>query len=636
MKKKTGKEKASGILYIIQRVAALLGVCAIFFPVFNPSYIFTVVDGNPMNNTTSLFTAVIAKSGIMSAGIVSAISKNLLEAGPFTTLRIACILLFLGVIGAGIGACMSVGNTRMKHASHLVSVIGAVLLIIGSVMTINFSNNVENIVKEEETDLGSYDVALIEETEKDTWTTDATTVLSKCENDVYRVTITNNSGKTVEGWALEVYVGADYDMDNFIGINKKFSILYDKNSYVDYDFNVSLEGDYLVVTPGNYTMEDGELTLDESAAGTYISAIDAGTLTLTLIMDGITAENDIIVTDGAKAQTMAWTFPVCIYLYIVLAAIAVITSLLNAVLIGAAPADEKMHMDTEYQLFIMFLPFILLIFAFSYLPLYGWRFAFVWDETKSVTTPGNFAGTHWFTVLFMDSAFRKLFLKVMTNTLGLSFIGLFTSWLPMVFAIFLNEIKNSKFKGFVTTFSTVPNFISWVLVYSIAFAIFSTNGLLSSLLGISHNFLTDTGHLWLKMWAWGTWKGIGWSAIIYISGIAGIDQQLYEAASIDGAGRFQRMWNITFPCLLPTFVVMLVMSVAGILSNGMDQYLMFSNAQTEADLNVLDLYVYNLVFDGGGQVPLSTVVGMGKSVISIVLFFIANSAAKAIRGNGIV
>jgi putative aldouronate transport system permease protein len=239
-------------------------------------------------------------------------------------------------------------------------------------------------------------------------------------------------------------------------------------------------------------------------------------------------------------------------------------------------------------------------------------------------------------VLFADAAFRKLFLNVMKNTLGLSFLGLLTSWLPMVFAIFLNEVKSSKFKGFVTTFSTIPNFISWVLVYSIAFAIFSTDGLVSSLLGTKHNFLTDTGHLWFKMWAWGTWKGIGWSAIIYISGIAGIDQQLYEAASIDGAGRFQKMWNITLPCLLPTFVVMLVMSVAGILSNGMDQYLMFSNAQTLEKLNVLDLYVYNLVFDGGGQIPLSTVVGMGKSVISIILFFIANSAAKAIRGNGIV
>jgi putative aldouronate transport system permease protein len=138
------------------------------------------------------------------------------------------------------------------------------------------------------------------------------------------------------------------------------------------------------------------------------------------------------------------------------------------------------------------------------------------------------------------------------------------------------------------------------------------------------------------MWAWGTWKGLGWSAIIYISAISGIDQQLYEAATVDGAGRFQKMWHVTLPGLLPTFIVLLVMSIAGILSNGMDQYLVFSNASTIDKLNVLDLYVYKLVFDGNGLIPLSTVIGMAKSIISIILLFIANTASKAIRGSGII
>ena len=90
-------------------------------------------------------------------------------------------------------------------------------------------------------------------------------------------------------------------------------------------------------------------------------------------------------------------------------------------------------------------------------------------------------------------------------------------------------------------------------------------------------------HTWLKMWLWGTWKGIGWSAIIYIAGISGIDQQLYEAATVDGAGRFQRMWHITVPGLIPTFCVLLLMSIANVLSNGMDQYLVFKNA-TNVDI----------------------------------------------------
>ena len=85
--------------------------------------------------------------------------------------------------------------------------------------------------------------------------------------------------------------------------------------------------------------------------------------------------------------------------------------------------------------------------------------------------------------------------------------------------------------------------------------------------------------MWIKMWAWGTWKGVGWSAIIYIAGISGIDQSLYEAATVDGAGRFQKMWHVTLPGLLPTFFVLLLMSIANILTNGLDQYLCFTNAQ---------------------------------------------------------
>jgi putative aldouronate transport system permease protein len=137
------------------------------------------------------------------------------------------------------------------------------------------------------------------------------------------------------------------------------------------------------------------------------------------------------------------------------------------------------------------------------------------------------------------------------------------------------------------------------------------------------------------MLAWGLWKGIGWSAIIYIAAISGIDQQLYEAATVDGAGRFQRMWNITVPSLIPTFCVLLLMSIANILSNGMDQYLVFENSTNTSSIMVLDLYVYKLGI-GQGQIPLSTVIGMVKSVVSVTLLFAANGISKLIRGESIV
>ena len=149
------------------------------------------------------------------------------------------------------------------------------------------------------------------------------------------------------------------------------------------------------------------------------------------------------------------------------------------------------------------------------------------------------------------------------------------------------------------------------------------------------NMLMGGSHVWLQMLAWGLWKGIGWSAIIYIAAISGIDQQLYEAATVDGAGRFQRMWNITVPSLTPTFCVLLLMSIANILSNGMDQYLVFENSTNTSSIMVLDLYVYKLGI-GQGQIPLSTVIGMVKSVVSVTLLFAANGISKLIRGESIV
>lgn len=256
----------------------------------------------------------------------------------------------------------------------------------------------------------------------------------------------------------------------------------------------------------------------------------------------------------------------------------------------------------------------------------------------------NFVGFKWFTYLFENEATRSDIVRVIKNTMAMSGLGLITQWIPMVFAIFLCEIKNLTFRRFVQTFTTVPNFISWVLVYAIAIAIFSTDGFINTFAqsvglldpnGEAPNYLMGDSFTWLKMWAWGTWKGVGWSAIIYISGIAGIDQQLYEAATVDGAGRFQKMRHVTLPGLLPTYVVMLVMSIAGVLSNGMDQYLVFTNANNKDMIEVLDLYVYNLGIDSGA-IPLSTVVGMAKSIISVILLFIANSLSKLIRGNGVV
>ncbi|MCM1523067.1 MAG: ABC transporter permease subunit [Ruminococcus sp.] len=342
-----------------------------------------------------------------------------------------------------------------------------------------------------------------------------------------------------------------------------------------------------------------------------------------------------------KVDRVQPMYPNIGYVYMALAVIYIVCALVIFLLIPKTEKGEIYEMEPKYQLFLMMLPIIALTFVFSYLPLYGWRYAFFNYKSGETLTADKFVGFKWFTELFRSSATVKDLVTVLKNTLAMSGLGIITSWVPMVFAVFLSEIKNTTFRRFVQTFTTIPNFISWILVYAIAIAIFSTDGFINTMINsvtggsVTTNYLMSDAHMWLKMLAWGLWKGVGWSAIIYIAAISGIDQGLYEAATVDGAGRFAKMWYITIPELIPTYCVLLLMSIANILSNGMDQYLVFSNAVNRESIQVLDLYVYNLGIDKG-LIPLSTVIGMVKSIISVILLFAANGVSKAVRGESIV
>jgi multiple sugar transport system permease protein/putative aldouronate transport system permease protein len=217
-----------------------------------------------------------------------------------------------------------------------------------------------------------------------------------------------------------------------------------------------------------------------------------------------------------------------------------------------------------------------------------------------------------------------------------------TSGLPLIFAIFLNEIKASKFKRLVQTLTTLPNFISWVLVYAVAFALFSNSGMVNSVLvdlGIVDQpiKILDSGdHTYLKMLLWSTWKGLGWGAILYLAAIAGTDQELYEAAKVDGANRFHLMRHITLPAMIPTYFVLLMLSIANFLNNGMDQYFVFQNAFNKEQIQVLDLYVYNLGIGTSNSIPLATAISVLKSLISVTLLVSVNGLSKKVRDESII
>lgn len=232
-------------------------------------------------------------------------------------------------------------------------------------------------------------------------------------------------------------------------------------------------------------------------------------------------------------------------------------------------------------------------------------------------------------------------MQVMKNTFAMSLLGIATSVLPIGFAIFLNEIKCKWFKNLVQTLTTLPNFISWVLVYSVAFSLFSNSGMVNTMLqnlGVITEplkFLDSDSHTWLWMILWNTWKGLGWGSIMYLASIAGVDTELYEAARVDGANRFQLMRNITLPALMPTFFVLLMLSIANFLNNGMDQYFVFQNSFNKTHIQVLDLFVYNIGMTGN-SLSLATAISMLKSLVSVTLLVIVNFVSKKTRGESII
>lgn len=305
-------------------------------------------------------------------------------------------------------------------------------------------------------------------------------------------------------------------------------------------------------------------------------------------------------------------------------------------------AKRQFRLGDKFKLFLMAFPFLVLVFLFSYLPLYGWIYAFYDYRPGIPLSQTESVGLRWFTSLVSNPYQRDEVLRVLRNTFAISGLGMLASFLPVIFAIFLMEIKNTHFKKIVQTLTTLPNFISWVLVYSFAFMLFSVdNGLLNNLLMSMNlierplNILGSDNHTWMAMTLWGIWKGLGWGAILYIAAMTGIDPELYEAAKVDGANRYQLMWHVTVPGIMPTFFVLLVLGIANFINNGFEQYFVFSNAMNMGHIEVLDLYVYN-VGVVNNNFGFATAVSILKSIVSLILLFAANRLSKLVRGEGVI
>ena len=295
---------------------------------------------------------------------------------------------------------------------------------------------------------------------------------------------------------------------------------------------------------------------------------------------------------------------------------------------------------TGRKLLLISIPFLLFVTAFSYVPLLGWSISFFRYYPGIPFNKLEFMGLKNFQLFFSNK--DQVFL-VLRNTFVLSGLILVTLPLPAVFAIFLNEIRGKWFKKTVQTFSTIPYFISYVLIYLAFVTLFSpSDGMINTLLvqklhilKTPLNILNNDKIAWTVQTLTYLFKNLGYSAILYLSAIAGIDTQLYEAAEVDGAGRFQKIWNITVPGLLPTFVVLLVLGLGNVLSGaGFEQYYVFGNAMVLDKLEVIDTYTYKMGMVQGNY-SFGTAMSMMKSVLSVGLLLISNFIVKRVRGNSI-
>lgn len=292
------------------------------------------------------------------------------------------------------------------------------------------------------------------------------------------------------------------------------------------------------------------------------------------------------------------------------------------------------------RLFLYTVPWLLMYAWYCYVPMYGLAYAFL--EFKPARKIWELKSVGWdnFTFFINNVINRRETIRVLRNTLIQNGMKISTCFIPMVCAIFLSEITSKRLKKIIQSLTTIPHFVSWVIIYGVCFNMFAaSSGIINVVLadfGIEPiNLLTAPGGkaLWFK-WFLEYWKGTGWGMIVYLGALSGIDQELYEAAAMDGAGRFSKMWYITIPGLMPTFVTLLIMSFGSIIGSNFDYIYIFGNAFNREWLDSLDMYTFNLGL-GSGEFGLSTAMGIMQSIVGLIMLFVVNKLSAKFRGSSL-
>lgn len=286
------------------------------------------------------------------------------------------------------------------------------------------------------------------------------------------------------------------------------------------------------------------------------------------------------------------------------------------------------------------------LLVFSFIPMIGIIMGFknydIIMGVKGIFT-SEWVGLKYFKEFVTDYNFGTL----IKNTVGISVLKLiFTFPVPIIFAIMLNEIKCIPFKKFVQTCSYLPHFISWVIISGIAFQFFSTTGIMNTVLMNLHviskplNILSDAKYYWGFAVISDVWKEMGWWTIVFMAAIVGVNQDLFEAAEMDGAGRLKKIWYITLPSIKPTIVTVLILALGNLFGGGLsgsnfEQSFLMGNSMNSPASDIIQTYVFKVGL-AQGRYAYATAVGLIQSLISLILVFLSNTIAKKLSGVGLI
>ena len=314
----------------------------------------------------------------------------------------------------------------------------------------------------------------------------------------------------------------------------------------------------------------------------------------------------------------------------------------GSIIPGSLPKKKRPWNQNDFILFGMALLSVIFLAVFAYAPLYGLVLAFKeGDGYLNILTAireARWNGFDNFRYFLTDPDFKN----IMVNTIGLNVLQLLINFpAPIIFAILMSELLGNRFKKMVQTVTFFPHFISWVIFGGIFLSLLDYDtGIVNNLLvdlGIIKNqvdVLGDPRYFWGLIIVTSILKGLGWGSVIYVAAISGIPNELYEAAKIDGANRWHKIWNITIPSILPTITLFFILSIAGLLNNGIEHLWVFQNANNIIRSEVLDTFIYKFGIPSW-RYSYATALGLFKSIISLGLLIGGNTILKKITGKGI-